>query len=316
MNQPQTGLVRLAPLAVRLAALWLLAGALAKLFLGTPKDLPDPVRHLSPFAWGTTFYLVIAVELTLVTLAALRPKLAWLPLVALFVFFEGLLIYLSSLGAESCGCMGATITIPPWVMMTIDGVLLAFVIVTQPWRAFGAERSSRTGVVLLAAGIAVAWIAPWIVIGGTTPPVPPVASGTKSPDAAAPRWIEFDLTSWQGRAIHDVAEFTHWVPPESIPTDGKIVFWRQGCDHCAKHLREMSNGDDGSQPVLLVQARDDLKATRAVDAMPQGAHVTSVALPENVECAFTTPVELRVAGGTVTAVLFEKDFEGAAATKE
>ena len=58
-HEPRGGL---AAAIVRLAGAWILAGAIAKLFLGTPKDLPELVRDLTPFTLDLTFHLVIAVE--------------------------------------------------------------------------------------------------------------------------------------------------------------------------------------------------------------------------------------------------------------
>jgi hypothetical protein len=88
--------------------------------------------------------------------------------------------------------------------------------------------------------------------------------------------------------------------------DGRVVLWRQGCTHCAAHLRQMAEQDDGMTPILLVQIRDDLKDGRAVDLMPQGPHVTSAMLPENQEVVIQTPWELRVEGGTITAAFDEE----------
>ena len=63
-----------ASVAVRAAGAWLLAGALAKLFMGTPKDLPELVRKLTPFGLDLTFHLVIAVELVIVSLSIFKPR--------------------------------------------------------------------------------------------------------------------------------------------------------------------------------------------------------------------------------------------------
>ena len=89
------------------------------------------------------------------------------------------------------------------------------------------------------------------------------------------------------------------------------MLWRQGCDHCKKHLEEMANEKNESQLILLVQVQDDLKSSRAVEAMPNGPNVTLVALPENQEFGVTTPLELVVEGGVVKAVLDEQAFEDA-----
>jgi hypothetical protein len=57
--------------------------------------------------------------------------------------------------------------------------------------------------------------------------------------------------------------------------------------------------------------RDDLKSSRAVEAMPNGPNVTQVELPENQEFSVTTPIEIVVEGGVVKRVLDEKAFEEA-----
>lgn len=326
MDQARNGSSILAGVAVRLAALWLLTGALFKLFAGSPKMLPPLVRDHSPFGWSLTFHLVIAIELVLVMVALLKPRWGWRPLSALFAFFLVILAHQMSLGAASCGCLGDAVTVPPWVMMVIDGGLLAFMLATRPWKTLP-ERGSST--VLLAVSACVAVAAPWLVLSGRlgeptkvvpevaidgNPPVPADGRtvGGQPTGAAAKLWIEMNPTKWIGSSIYDIEEFTKWVPVDKIPSDGRIVLWRQGCDHCAKHLRDMANEKDSTSPVLLVQVQDDLKSNRAVDAMPAGAHVSQHELPLNAEGLFTTPVEIRVEGGVVKAALFEEDFEAAA----
>ena len=65
----------LARWALRLAALWLTAGAVAKLFFGTPALLPAVIREHSPLSLDLTYTLVIGVEFALVALCFLRPRL-------------------------------------------------------------------------------------------------------------------------------------------------------------------------------------------------------------------------------------------------
>lgn len=313
MSEPKSGLSKLAGVAVRLAALWLLTGALFKLFAGSPKMLPPLVLDNTPFTAIATFHVVIAVELSLVMLAMLKPHLGWMPISALFGFFLVILVHQASLGAESCGCMGDTIKMSPYLMMAIDGVLLAFVLLTRPWRSLLGPGLSTA---ILLAGVVVSIAAPWIVLGNRYQAPPPVTvngqpTGTNGAGGSGKTFVEMDPAKWIGQTIYDVADFTRWVPMEKIPSDGRIVMWRQGCDHCAKHLRDMANEKEATAPVLLVQVRDDLKASRAVDAMPSGANVATHEMPDDVEVLIGTPVEIRVEGGLVKAVLFQEDFERA-----
>jgi hypothetical protein len=303
----QGGLSKFAAVAVRLAALWLLTGALFKLFAGSPKLLPPLVTGHSPFSANLTFHLAIAIELTIVWLAMLKPHRGWLVITALFAFFLVVLVDQLLRGAESCGCLGDTIKVPPALMMGVDGSLLAFMLATQPWKNLSGPGLSSA---VLALGVAVSIAAPWIVIPSPTNVVVTVDPNTGVKSANV-RWVDMEPEKWIGQSIFDVTQFTQWVAPEKIPTDGRIVLWRQGCDHCKKHLEEMANEKNESQLILLVQVQDDLKSSRAVEAMPNGPNVTLVALPENQEFGVTTPLELVVEGGVVKSVLDEKAFEDA-----
>src|SRR5437867_4076106 len=95
-----------AAIVVRLAGAWVLAGAVAKLFLGTPKDLPEIVRKLTPLGLDPTFHIVIGIELAVVCLGWTKPRLAWPVVLALFGFFEFVLVSQLLAGASSCGCFG------------------------------------------------------------------------------------------------------------------------------------------------------------------------------------------------------------------
>jgi len=290
-----------ARLAVYLTAAWLLAWALVKLFLGNPQSLPEPVRAWSPFEPGLTFRLAIAIELSIVCLAVVRPRWGWVPLAGLFTFFLALLVPMVAAGAESCGCGGGAIKMPPVLMLSIDGLLLVGLLATRPWRSLS---GADLPLWILLVGLVAAWVAPWLLDRS--------ASGQEGPitPAMIEKGIYADLnpSKWKGQPIYDIAELTRWVPVEKLPIEGSLVFWRQSCPHCAAHLREMATKDDGSRQILLLQVRDDLKNAPEVDAMPQGAHVQTFEFPENVEGAFTTPFEVIVAGGIVTQVLYEEDL--------
>lgn len=120
---------------IRLAALWVAAGALYKLFSGAPQDLPPMVQEFKQLSIENTFRGAIAVELCVVTLAFFRPRAAWILLVGMFAVFGYVLWPLVQGGAESCGCFGSSVTIPPLYMMLIDGVFAVGILATQPWSA-------------------------------------------------------------------------------------------------------------------------------------------------------------------------------------
>ena len=304
----------LALLAVGLSALWVLAGALMKLFKGTPKDLPEVVRDLTPFALDTTYVLVIGVELSIVALAFLRPKLAWPVLVALFVFFDWILVEMLRAGAESCGCFGASIKVDPRVMLAVDSALLLFLVATRPWKTLGTRSGSSW--LLLVPLVAASFVAPWLYIRARmdVAPIPiPVDGGAANgtPGGAAPvsssQFVMMYPEKWVQQNVHEIEELTKWVASEKMPLFGKIVLWRQSCEHCAAHLAKMAAADDGAQPLLLVQLKDDLESERMVTAMPSGPHVTEAALPDGLGVVVTTPWEIHVEGGVVTAAIDESD---------
>ena len=103
-------------LAVRLAAAWVLAGALFKLFLGTPADLPPTVVDASPLGLAETYRTAIGIELAVVFLALVRPGTAWPLVVGMYAVFEVVLGAQLAAGAESCGCFGSKVTLTPLQM--------------------------------------------------------------------------------------------------------------------------------------------------------------------------------------------------------
>ena len=293
----------LARLALSLAALWVLAGAVAKLFWATPKDLPATVVDLSPLAIGSTYVLVIGVELTLVALAFLRPRLAWGPIVALYLVFEVILAGQLARGAESCGCFGATIEVDPWLMVAVDGALLLFLLATRPWKSL---REGGASLFVLGPALALCFAVPWFVLEQRTKVAPAPSAGSDGAVTAvdvAGKYVVLDPATWVGHEVASIEELTRWVAADQLPLFGKILLWRASCEHCKTHLAEVARADDGSQQILLVQVRDDLESTPVVDALPSGAHVAKAALPENLQVVLETPWEVQVDGGVVQAAL-------------
>jgi len=139
--------------------LWLAAGALFKLFEGSPNDVPESVRDLSPFGALNTMRVAIGVELAVVGAVIALPRIGWLFLAALYCVFIGALLPLALSGETSCGCFGGNITISPWLMLGIDASLLVAVLATKPWRALPKE--SGLGFVALLPILAVAAYAPY-----------------------------------------------------------------------------------------------------------------------------------------------------------
>ena len=89
---------RAAAFVIALTGLWLLAGAVFKLFWGSPNLLPQVVRDV-PLALGTTYRLAIAAELVLAMLALFKPKWGWPLLVGALLLFDVILTLWIVLGA-------------------------------------------------------------------------------------------------------------------------------------------------------------------------------------------------------------------------
>ncbi len=289
-----------APHTTRLAALWLATGALFKLFAGSPKLLPPLIVEQTPFDLDLTFRLAVAAELALVALAMLRPRAGWPFIVLIFAFFEVILVDQASRGAESCGCLGDAVKMSPTTMMAIDGVLLALVLLSRPWKHWsGAPWFTKPSAALVGALGLLGAIAPWLVIPGSAPATSTAAGDGAAAGAPAARYEVWQPERWVGQMVYDIPELAAHVGEAGLPVDGVVVLWRQSCDHCKKHLEEMRGADKADRQIVLLQLQDDLKSSRVVEALPEGAHVSRFQTPAGVDIVLTTPWDIVVAGGVV-----------------
>lgn len=278
-----------AALAARVAGLWIVAGCLLKALLGTPADLPPLVRSL-PFPLATTFAVVLGIEAFVGLGTLLRPGRFW-PLAALLLLaFAGVLVSQVTAGAASCGCFGATITVPPWVMLAVDLGMLAVLLWARPWRlARGGRLDVLVGVLALAVGAA----------------LPIVLNREARPGDAGggvlPKYIVPDVPSWVGRHVRDT-DVGVWGKLEA-PRDGLWILYRDSCEVCAECLQILATQERGERELTLVRLPEKATsaATRHVHTLPQGGFVHHVRLPEGVDWSVSTPVRLDVEGGIVKA---------------
>jgi hypothetical protein len=277
--------------AVQVAALWILVGALFKLLWGTPADLPAVVRDL-PLPLGLTYRIAIGAELVIAAVGLLRPRWGWLPVAGLMLVFDAVLVLLMLQGAENCGCFGATVTIPPWVMLVIDTALLAAILVTRPWRL--AARGPRP-VGWLVALTPLLVVVPWVIERE--------ARGADEPLAAAlPQYATLEPEDWVGDPLA-VTQLARWLDLSALPAEGRWVFYRATCAHCAEHLFEVIAEDDGTAPIVVIRIIDpgERPEEAVVDLLPEGPNVAHVTLPEGVDWVMTTPAEIWVEDGVVVA---------------
>ncbi|MCA8981920.1 MAG: hypothetical protein H6831_16285 [Planctomycetes bacterium] len=291
----------LARLFTLLGALWLAVGAFYKLFAGNPGDLPKP--FFDWFGWMSSkdnlYILAIAVELAVITLAVFRPKFGWIALVGTFLFFEAILAPLIAEGAESCGCLGGTITIPPLVMASIDGVIVIGLLASRPWKASGMRPVAPTAIVglLLVASVVAPVLKLRVTDDGMT--IAEIEQAQQQGKAVElPKHVTLTPPEWIGEFYLDTP-LAKWLPDmESLPTDGTWLFWRWTCDHCAAHLAELAENPP-LEPLVLIRVRErqDTPENGAVYAMPQGA--IEVELTDRIEWVLSTPADMRLEGGMV-----------------
>jgi hypothetical protein len=282
---------RLPAIAVGAVGLWILAGALFKLFAGTTGDLPQVVRDL-PLADGLTLRLAIAIELSLAGMALLRPGWAWPLLAGLLVAFDLVLVSQIAAGAENCGCFGAALPIPPWAMLAIDTTLLAGMLLARPWTARGGAPP-----LVLAFVLAVAWTLPWVF----DREIDPARLG--GPDTAVAErggYVVLELPAMVGKPVWET-DLAHFLDVASLPMDGLWVFYRTTCSHCAEHLEALADEETGERFLTLVRVAEkgDNEANRVVHRMPEGPFVVHAMLPDRIVYSFTTPAELLLRDGEV-----------------
>lgn len=320
---------KLAATVVRVTSLWILVGALFKLFAGTPNDLPGPVRDFLPDVdLGLKLHLAIAIELSIVLLAWVAPRIGWFWIAGAFAVF--IVILAQTLGDKSCGCFGSKITVPPWVMLAIDSACLLAILATQPWKRARPTRVRWAAVLPL---LALCVAAPWLVIddskpAGIFPPksaggptVPPeggvaVRTGEASETAAAPvelpRWIELHpiRQGWVGKALIET-DLARWLDVSSYPMDATWILYRLSCTHCRDHFIKLNAEFDPANPKLYVLVKipePDEEKFRQVDILPPHVEPEAV-LPSGTEWSIQTPWTLEIEGGVVKRAFLNEGEE-------
>lgn len=280
-------------LTVRLAALWILVGALFKLLYGTPLDLPPMVRAV-PLEIGLVYKLAIGIELAITAVAFFRPRLGWWLVALQYVAFGVVLAPLVWEGAESCGCFGSSGP-KPSTMAIIDGALLALMLASRPWRL----RSRGLPTAALAPLCAVLLAVPWPFDRSVTAPPP---DDGKSPMAKG--WASLPIEDWVGKTIYDTPLADLLVEDVgTLPTDGVWVLWRWQCSHCADHLEQMVREPPDALFITLVRVPEKLDSDEngVVYFMPEGPHVVHASLTDKVEYVLETPGELWLEGGVIVS---------------
>jgi hypothetical protein len=226
-------------------------------------------------------------------------------------------------GAKSCGCFGAKVPMPPWLMLTIDSALLGLLLISKPWASLRRRGIPWAALIVFVATLAaVPWLVdrsaklpprpdptlkPMVGDGATSqvsqrqtvdePAKPAQASKTRS-------YVIFDPSTLKGKSVYDtdIAKLVD-VDKGNLPLEGTWILYRWTCDHCAAHLKDMAASYDGS-PLGLIRLREttDTDENGVITLMPVGPAVVMAELPDTYDYVVTTPVVMRIEAGTIVSV--------------
>ena len=303
---------RFAPHAVRLAALWVLAGGATKAATGMPTDLPyffgvhefDPVFVLTAGA---------AVEVAVAVFALAQPRAGRAPLAALLAGFLALLVHHMLHTDATCGCFGGA-HIPASAMLGADAAFLGLVAWTfraAPLRSTLTRLLASILVALVAGGsaaaiassrlertvasespAAVAPTRPSVAFPPTDlaqPPTPPAAWAMPK---EIPEQVILRPLQWIGKPLAETPLGT-WVDTAPFPAKARMVFFYKSCNHCAallKELAEKQSADPATAPTyVLVQLPTPAayKGKLFVETVPK--HALWVELPSVIKAYVMTP---------------------------
>ena len=304
-----------AELVTRVAVpLWILAGALFKLFAGSPSTLPSVVIKLGGAVGldlAFVLHFMIGVELVVIGVMWLLPSLARLAGAALLSVFMLTLVGELANGAASCGCFG-TVTVHPAITMAVDGLLLAAILVLGPRSK--RLRFSRTlpavGVVAVllwtVASFAVAFGLP--AVNGRkkthTPAAAKAATATagnaSQASTAPPGYYLPDYKSWLGRKWNDleIAKWVRGLPADVDQGERYLVFYRKDCEHCHLLLEEHFSGQLPFPTTVIAVPERAGFPTAGVLPMPC-TQCSQAELPSGCDWFMQTPVVVRLNGGVV-----------------
>lgn len=221
--------------------LWLLVGALLKLADASPSHLPVAlIKWLGGLGVDLTWFLrfSIGVELTVVGVMWLLPRLARPVGIAMLVSFLPVLIGDVALGASSCGCFGP-VQVHPGISLVMDVTFLVGLWLLGRHAEQLATGASLPTLPVVAAGLwTIASFA--LAFGLTTTTAPAEADKTAAADQASSPAVPAEgyylpqYGDWIGRSWSEVP-IADWIvgAPADLETGQQLVlFYRKDCEHC------------------------------------------------------------------------------------
>lgn len=183
---------RAAVVVIRLAAIYVLLGAAAKLLFATPADLPAVVRSIAPGSLSGLLAVLVAVELFVAVTALISPRIGWLPLLALLIAFLGVLAVQLAEREAGCGCFGELVTIHPAIMLGVDALAAALVMLAMPWSTLATLNWRPWS---LAAALTVAVAGQGYLYYDTASPEPSPPADARA--TAPPSTVEAEADRWE-----------------------------------------------------------------------------------------------------------------------
>jgi hypothetical protein len=284
--------------------LWLLTGAVLKLVDASASSLPPILIKVLGGGLGIDLMLVhrfsVAVELALVGMIWLLPRLSRpLALLMLAVFFP-VLVGDMLLGASNCGCFGA-VEVPPALTLVLDaGLFFGILLLGGKAKSLAMSRTLPVWPVLAA----FVWVFFSFGLGfGYDVLVKPKEPAPAQADAAEPSLPPYylpDYSSWIGRRWSeiDLAAFVKGAPDDLANGLQYLVFYRKDCEHCHELLSVYFTGAL-AVPTTAV-AVPEKSGFPTVGLIPmECTDCRTAELPVGCDWFLQTPVLVRLDNGVV-----------------
>lgn len=297
---------------------WITTGAIFKLVEGKASLLPSNIFDLFVKQLEIPGYpllaTIIALEFFAIAVMVFLGRYARAMAIFMMAAFCGILIGELVKGSASCGCLGAN-SPPPWLMLTIDGVLLLgciFLRDTRPAseRPAPKKTSMKPGLGAVGgftlAGAIVAFV--MVVPEGTNTPVDPDPVNPTPAVTTLPALVYIDSDAGLvGQPWRDVAVMQYLLlentPERDLDTGTThVVMYGRTCDHCEEMFwDDFAPDDDLARTVVAVEIPGSTDAWHGDSAwdMPE-TQVEHLRMPLGAEYIITTPLILTIEDGVVT----------------
>lgn len=314
--------------------LWVLSGAVFKLMASSPKTLPkatflEPAQNMNLDLF-TMLWVLIGLEIFAVAVMVLSRRLARPMAIFMLGCFCLILVYEMRQGnVSSCGCFGAK-SPPPWLMLTIDGLLLAAVI-GLPQRGVYQLKSAAARYGLIAAITIAGFLTSFMVVNsarpagddlierpdtspivddddGQTPVTPADTSSVSSENwqrdlPASRTWVsdQARLNQWIGKPWYEADLFGFMnKKPSGIDEGTKyIVFYSRSCDHCEAMFYEDLAMNEGLASMTTAVEIPLEKGMEATWDMPLNAAELVTLRDGGMMWLITPPMAFRIEDGII-----------------